>query len=114
MCEEYKYTEDLHIEINKVYQRWNSAEKRAFPFIKFLRELRIIPSTLDHWKTCKPTHLKLMEGVKLFCEETVFDYISDDKRRVLEYVRIAQPKTEEKEETQEQDKVPLDFLIRWR
>jgi hypothetical protein len=53
-----------------------------------------------------------MEGVKLFCDETIFDFISDDRKLILEYMKINKPKTEEKEETQEQDKVPLDFLIR--
>ena len=51
-----------------------------------------------------------MEGVKLFCDETIFDSISDDKRLVLEYIKTMKPKVEVKEDKQDQDKVPIDFL----
>lgn len=111
LCKEYEYAEDLDRKINEIYQDWDSTEKRAFPFIKFLRRLGIVRSTLSHWKTCRPANLKLIEKIKLFCEETMFDSISDNKNHVLRYMEITKPKAEVKEEDKQgQEKVPVDFL----
>jgi len=51
-----------------------------------------------------------MEGVKLFCEETVFDFISDDRKSVLEYVKMNKPKTEVKDEENKGTKIDMGLL----
>jgi|SRR5581483_8820596 len=112
LCDVYKFTEDLHKRIDEIYGEWDSVKKRAFPFPKFLRQLGILPSTLTHWKTCRPTNLKLIEGVKAFCDETIFDSISDDKKLVLEYIKLIKPKNEVQDEGgEDKDKIPVDFLL---
>lgn len=51
-----------------------------------------------------------MEGVKAFCEETIFDFIGDDKKSVLEYVRINKPKIEIKYEGNKEEKISMELL----
>jgi len=90
-----------------------TTDKIPFPFIKFLRKLRILPSTLEHWKTCKPINLKLIEGVRLFCEETIFDSISGDSKLVLEYmkpIRTNLVQVETKDVSSTEEKIPINFL----
>ena len=107
-CDTYKLAYALQEEVERIYHNWDRTKQVFFPYIKFLRllviqnvtilleqkgALKILPSTIDHWKTCRPANLRIMEQVKLFCDETMVDYFSDTPRLVFEYFRLTQPPT---------------------
>lgn len=67
-CEYFKETETLHQEIEKVFKKVSDVKGITYP--TFLWKLRLLGSTPQHWKTCRPTNLKLLEMIKSFCNST--------------------------------------------
>lgn len=109
-CDTYKLTYTLHAEAERIYSQWKSAKQVAFPFFKFLRDLGITPTTLEHWKTCRPTNLKVMEQVRLFCDVSVLDALSGDPKLMLEGYKLTKKEEKPTEEVSAVKQVDLSML----
>lgn len=68
--------DSLRKAVRTVYERRN---RDVTPYFVFLRELGLKASTPNHWKECLPLNLKILEDVKTYCEESIFNFIKDDK-----------------------------------
>jgi hypothetical protein len=104
-CEKYTKAEIFYEEVVKV---WKNQDERPLLFEMFLLELGIVPSTIEHWKTCKPDNLKVLERVKLYSNSSIFHAIKGNPNAILKFWEL----TTEKEVIDTENKIQLNSLLK--
>lgn len=103
-CEKYTNPQVLYDAIIKT-----ANEKKPITYYAFLLELGITPSTANHWRTCKPNNLKLLEYVEMWVENAVSYMIKDNPNLVLKYWELTRNRTEE---TPKEKAIEISELIK--
>jgi hypothetical protein len=88
-CDKYTNPELLYEEILVIYKK---QKELPITFEMFLLELEIRATTPEHWKTCKPMNLKVLEYVELYSDRSVFNSIRSNAGAVMKFWELTKDK----------------------
>lgn len=105
---QYQEPSDLHKQVIKFIDTERTKGESAFTYPAFLDKLDILPSTPQHWKTCKPLNLKILETVKAWCDQTIFNSIKNEPKLVFEYWKLTKDDNKEVTERNTEKFIEVD------
>jgi hypothetical protein len=85
-CDKYQEPGILHAKVMEIIE--NRRNDTVFAYVAFLGELGLLPSTPQHWKECKPLNLKVLEVVKMLCDQSIFNSIKNEPKLIFEYWKL--------------------------
>ena len=106
-CEKYTSVDQLRTAVREVYE---VKKDQILPYAFFLKELGLKKSTPQHWKTCRPLNLKILEDVETYCEESIFNGIKSKPELVFKYWELTRHKEDVVEPTKTEELLDTDLF----